>query len=154
MNCTEARAAMLEADLADLAPGAGSELAAHLDACAECRTAAARIVSAEHALALRLAAASPRMEQSLAVARAAAAARRRARIRRLGVSGTLAAAAVAAGLLLLPAGRGPSPSVPAPARATPAGFSVTASPGQSLIVLQPADSTILVVWFLSSRRSS
>jgi len=154
MNCAEARDAMLEAELADLSPGSGSELGRHLAECAGCRAAAARIAGAEAALAQRLAAARPRLDESAAIARAAAAGRRRARVRRVGASGTLAAAAALAALLLLPVHRGPGPEPPPVPPGAPAGFSVTASPGQGLVVLQPADSTIVVVWYLPSRRSS
>jgi len=154
MNCRDARRAMLEADLAELAPGGGSELATHLSACAACRTAAARIADAEAALARRIAAARPSLDEATALGRAAAAARRRARTRRFGVAGTLAAAAAAAALLLLPAGRGPGPSLSRVVSAARPGFSVTALPAQSLVVLQPADSNIVVVWYLTSRRSS
>ena len=153
MNCREARDLLLEADLADLAPGAGSELAAHLETCTACRRAAARIVGVEGALARRLTAVRPTLEESAAVARAVAAARRRATVRRIGF-GTLAAAAAAAGILLLPARQVSRPSLPAVGPAAPVGFSVTASPAQSLVVLQPADSNIVVVWYLTSRRSS
>jgi len=157
MDCGEARRRMLEADLAELEPSAATELGTHLAACAACRAAAHAIRAAERALADRLDAARPPGDDAEAVRLAAAAAtwrRRRATHRRFGAGFALAAAAVA-GLILLPRGR---PRSTAPLAATRAaalpGFSVTAAPGQQVMVLHPADPNIVVVWFFSSRRPS
>jgi hypothetical protein len=156
MDCTAARRRMLEADPADLAPGAGSELAAHLATCASCRVAAAAILTGERGLRDWLAASAPPGDTAAAVERAArqARARRRMRSRLTGAAGALAAAAVAAGLLLLPRAPTPPSASPAARAAGAPGFSVTAPPGRDLIVLHPADSTIVIVWFVPSRRSS
>ena len=153
MNCANARSLMLEADLAELASGTGTDLGAHLATCAACRGAADEIRGLESGLASWLAAASARTDTAGAIARAAATARRRARIRRAGAALSLAAAAVLAGLLVLPRGRpsGPPPLAP---RSTASGFSVVASPGREVMVMQPADPNIVVVWYLPHRRSS
>lgn len=155
MNCESARRLMLEADLSELTPQADSELGAHLMTCDACRGAAAEIRGIEAGLATWLAAATPRSDDASAVARAGSTARRRARARRIGAAVSLAAAAVLAGLLILPQRRnltGP-PIEPRPAVAA-GGFSVMASPGHDVMVLQPADSNIVVVWYLPYRRSS
>jgi hypothetical protein len=154
MTCADARRLMLEADLAELTPGAGSELGAHLAACAACRGAAAEIRGLEAGLAAWLGAARPHTDDASAIARAAATARRRASIRRAGATLSLAAAAVLAGLLVLPRGRQqPSFLAPRPAAAS-RGFSVVAPPGNDVLVLQSADPNIVVVWYLPYRRSS
>ena len=155
MNCTSARRLMLEAHLSDLTPQADSELGTHLRSCAACRGAAAEIRGLEAGLAAWLAAATPGTDDASAVARAGAAARRRARARRIGAALSLAAAAVLAGLLILPQRREPTgpPITPSPAVAA-GGFSVVAPPGQNVMVLQPADPNIVVVWYLPYRRSS
>ncbi len=154
MNCTSARRLMLVADPADLTPRTDTDLGAHLAACAACRGAAAEILSLESGLATWLAARAPREGAGPALARAAATARRRAMVRRAGGALSLAAAAVLAAILFLPS-RGRFPAPPAgPPPAARAGFSVTAPPGHDLVVLQPADPNIVVVWYLPSRRSS
>jgi hypothetical protein len=86
------------------------------------------------------------------VARAARVSRRRRVARRWAAAGLTAAAALT-GVLVLP--RAPSPSGRgAPSRSPAAVFSVTAAPGQQLMVLHPANPDIVVVWYLSSRRPS
>lgn len=150
MTCVEARRRMLEADPAELVPGSGTDLGAHLAECASCRAAAAEIVRLERGLAEWLAAQRPRLPDEAALARAAATARRRSRRRRLAGAGLLAAAAAA--LLLFRPARRIEPS-PSPARSA-SGFSVTAPPGRDLVVLQPADTNIVIVWYVTSRRSS
>jgi hypothetical protein len=155
VNCSSARRAMLEADLAELTPQADSELGIHLETCAACRGAAAEIRGLEAGLAAWLAAATPRTDAACAVARAAATARRRIRARRIGAVLSLAAAAVLAGLLIVPPRRDLTGPVAAPRRGmAAAGFSVAASPGRDVLVLQPADPNIVVVWYLPYRRSS
>ena len=154
MDCTAARRAMLEADPAELASGAGTELGRHLASCAACRVAAADILAAERGLEEWLAAARPRGDAAEAVARAAAAARRRTWVRRTGTAGSLLAAAAAAVLLLLP--HEPPPAAPALGAALPeAGrFSVTASPSRDVVVMHTSNPKIIVVWYLPSRRTS
>ena len=155
MNCASARSLMLEADLAELAPQAGSELGAHLRSCAACREAAADIRGLEAGLAAWLAAATPRGDDASALARAAATARRRVRTRRVVTAGSFAAAAVLAGLLILSPRREPTgPPVAPPFAEAARGFSVVAPPGHDVMVLQSADPNIVVVWYLPHRRSS
>jgi hypothetical protein len=154
MNCASARRLMLEADLAELAPQADSALGAHLRSCAACRGAAADIRGLEAGLAAWLRAATPRSDAATAIARAGATARRRARTRRAGAVVSLAAAAVLAGLLLLPHRRDLATPPLAPRPAVAGGFSVVAPPGRDVMVLQPADPNIVVVWYLPYRRSS
>jgi predicted anti-sigma-YlaC factor YlaD len=153
MNCANARRLMLEADLAELTPRADSELGAHLATCEACRGAAAEIRGLEAGLAAWLAAATPRTDDASAIARAAASARRRAGARRIGAVLSLAAAAALVGLLVLPRGRQLQvpPMAPRPAAAR---FSVVAAPGRDVMVMQPADPNIVVVWYLPYRRSS
>jgi len=155
MDCRGARRLLLEADLSELTPHADSDLGAHLRACASCRGAADEILGAEAGLAASLAAATPRGDDAVAVARAAALARRRAGRRRVGAAVSLAAAAVLAGLLVLPPRRNPTGVAPASLPDVAAGgFSVVAPPGRTVMVLQPANPNIVVVWYLSNRRSS
>lgn len=154
MNCASARRLMLEADLAELTPQADSELGAHLGSCVACRGAAAEIRGLEDGLAAWLAAATPRPDDASAVARAAATARRRARSRRIGAALSLAAAAVLAGLFILPPRRELTGPLTVPRTTAATGFSVVASPGHDVMILQPADPNIVVVWYLPNRRSS
>ena len=153
MDCTAARHAMLEADPADLAPGAGSDLARHLQGCPACRAQAAAILAAERALGEWLAAERPRAEAAEAVARAAAASRRRSRARRAGAAGSLLAAAAAVVALLLPH-RASAPLEPAAALPENGQFSVTAAPGTNLVVMHTSNPKIIVVWYLPIRRTS
>jgi predicted anti-sigma-YlaC factor YlaD len=154
MKCANARRLMREADLAELTPRADSELGAHLATCAACRGAAAEIRGLEAGLAAWLEAAAPRTDDASAIARAAASARRRAGARRIGATLSLAAAAVLAGLLVLPHGR-QLQAPPLALRPTVAArFSVVAAPGRDVMVMQPADPNIVVVWYLPYRRSS
>lgn len=50
MNCTEARSAMLECELADLAPEGTGTLARHMERCGDCRARADAIVARTGAL--------------------------------------------------------------------------------------------------------
>ncbi|MDB4892746.1 MAG: hypothetical protein JWL61_4601 [Gemmatimonadetes bacterium] len=56
MNCTEARSAMLECELADLAPQATGRLARHIGRCSDCRARADAIVARTGTLRTALAA--------------------------------------------------------------------------------------------------
>jgi predicted anti-sigma-YlaC factor YlaD len=154
VDCDRARALLLEADLADLLPGSGTELARHLGACAACRREADRILLAEHHLAAWLEEARPLGDADRAVARARAAARRRAVGRRVGTFGGLAVAAALVAVLLLPRRSAPPGPPVLPPLQPATGFSVTAPPGREVIVLHTANPKIVVVWFLPSRRSS
>lgn len=150
MNCEAARELLLTADPAELEGSTGSPLADHLLACPACRAAAERLLTAHLALRDVLGAgqsANPPDEVVQATIRSAE--RRRAAARRVGLGLPLAAAAVLAGLLVLRH----TPDFPMPpdtrnATAVPARFSVTAPPGRNVLVLQPPDtSNVIVVWF-------
>ncbi len=154
ITCAEARDRMLEADLDELAATAATELGAHLLACDACRAAAETIRTAERGLGERLAAARPRGDDAEAVARAVTIARRRRLVRRSAGGVALAAAAAVAALLLLPRGRIPTAPPPSAYPVAATGFSVAAAPGRDVMVVHPADSNIVVVWFFPSRRSS
>jgi predicted anti-sigma-YlaC factor YlaD len=153
MTCTEARERLIEADLDELEPSVASDLGAHLLACDDCRAMAETIRTAERGLADRRGAARPSGDDTVAALAAAATWRRRAR-RRLAGALVLAAAAVLAAVLLVPRGRTPPAQAVAAQPPVPAGVSVTAQPGQQLMVLHATDPNIVVVWFFSSRRSS
>ena len=152
MTCTEARELLLVADRTELAPDAATELGAHLRSCAPCRAAAAEIAALESGLAGWLAARQPSGDASAALARAATIARRRRHARRIGAAAGLAAAAIA--VLLQAPGAPPRSSAPPGGRveAVDRGFSVSAPPGRDLVVLQPADTNVVIVWYLPPRR--
>jgi len=153
MDCTDARRAMLEADLGELDTAADSELGCHLATCERCRAAARAILEAESRLGSWLEARTPRLDAGPALAKAASAARRRDTMRRSGAL-ALAAAAVLAGILLVPRRPEIPPSSGAPtAPAEPGHFSVTAPPGRDLVVLHTANPKIVVVWYLPTRRT-
>ena len=154
MNCTSARRLMLEADPADLTPRTDTDFGAHLATCAACRGAAAEILSLERGLATWLAAQAPRTDASVALAGAAATARRRRAVRRVGGTLALAAAAVLAVLVVSPNRRLAGPPLAWQPAEPAERFSVTAPPGRDLVVLQPANPDIVVVWYLPHRRSS
>ncbi len=155
IDCAQARRLLLEADLAELTPDAGTDLGQHLATCEGCRSAAEGIRAAEGALGEWLRARTPRGDAAGALARARTAAHRRSRLRRLGATASMLAVAALAGILLVPTRRlpGPAPRVlEAPSRSGT--FSVTAPAGRDVIVLHTADPRIVVVWYLPIRRTS
>lgn len=148
MTCETARELLLTADPADLEGSTGSPLADHLRTCPACRAAAEQLLTAQRVLRDVLGAGQS-TDAADEVVRAAfrSAEWRRATRVRLGLP--LAAAAVLAGLLVLRH----TPDLPLQpntrnATAVPARFSVTAPPGRNVLVLQPPDSSnVIVVWF-------
>lgn len=62
MTCAEAREAVLEADLSELAGTGNSNLARHLGACSRCRELAAEVLAGEQGLALELIRAVPELD--------------------------------------------------------------------------------------------
>lgn len=143
MNCTEARAALLEADLAELRGTGDTALALHLRGCAACRTAADRVARVEDAMAQRLAALAPRRE----VVRAPAPLHRRRRPWRWAVP--LAAAATILALIVTRPGQSP-PRGDAPVVSKPPGPSrvaVRAPAGRNVAVFETKDRDIVVIWF-------
>lgn len=150
MNCETARELLLTADPAELEGSTGSPLADHLRTCPACRAAAEQVLTAHRALRDVLGAGQA-ADAADEVVHAAirSAQRRRAAARRARLGLPLAAAAVLAGLLVLRH----TPDFPLRpdtpnATAVPARFSVTAPPGRNVLVLQPPDtSNVIVVWF-------
>ena len=148
MNCSEARARILEADLADLRGEIASDLSRHLDSCGRCRLAAQRILQEETNLGDMLAAVRPHISAEVASKRAQGEAhlRRRRRIW-YGLAPALAAAGFA-GILLV--GNG----VPTPG--TLAGSVLMAqqelppivetASGQQVAVFETDNPNIVVVW--------
>jgi hypothetical protein len=145
MTCTEARAAMLDADLDALRGAVGGPLASHLGACADCRAAADRIVRVEGAMGRQLGRLAPRR----GTGRAAGTVPRRRQPWRWAVP---LAAAAGIGALLLVVTRPPAPS---PVERRPAdaawrgagGVSVRAAAGRNVAVFQTDNPDIVVIWF-------
>ena len=142
MNCLEARAALLEADLEELRGTADTSLALHLRDCADCRAGAERILRVEDALGRRLAALAPRRS----IARAPATPRRR-RPWRWAVP-----LAAAAGIVALVVTRPPEPRPedhrpPDLATHEVGGVSVRAPAGRNVAVFQTDNPDIVVIWF-------
>lgn len=150
MNCETARELLLTADPPELEGSTGSPLADHLRTCPACRAAAEQLLTAQRALRDVLGAGqSTDAADEVVQAAIRSAERRRATARRVRLGLPLAAAAVLAGLLVLRH----TPDFPLQpntrnATAMPARFSVTAPPGRNVLVLQPPDtSNVIVVWF-------
>jgi len=148
MNCTEAHAPLLEADLADLRGETTSDLSEHLRSCGRCRAAAQRILEEEASLSDMLAAVRPRVSAEVASKRAQWEARLRRR-RRIwyGVAPAVAAAGFA-GILLVASGA-PTPRTPnaaiSRAQEELPPILETAS-GQQVTVFETANPNIVVVW--------
>ena len=136
MKCTEARDAMLVADVAELgAPGLMTPLAEHLAECDRCREMAASIVSQTLGLA------------SLTDARRRAG-RGSARARRIAMVASLPVAAAAMVAIALSAHRAGRAAAHRVAGAPPVAreVSVDVARGQQAAVLKTADSTVTVIW--------
>lgn len=144
-TCTEARAALLDADLDALRPGAPGLLGAHLASCAACRAAADRIVTGTAALAAARGGATGRAPASVVAAVVKGGRRLRARRRRIRVLAPLLAAASLAVFFVrdLPPGspdlRPPVPSAPVPPPIVEAG-------GQNVAVFATNRPDVTVVW--------
>lgn len=142
MTCTEVRVALLEADLDELRGTAGTPLALHVRACADCRVAAERVVRVEDAMGRRLAEFAPGHPVPAASARLG----RRHHPWRWAVS--LAAAATIVALIVRP-GQGPSPrdAPSASEQPGPGRVAVEAPPGRNVAVFETADPDIVIIWF-------
>lgn len=145
MTCPDARAALLDADLDALRPGAPGPFAAHLAACAACRAAADRILAGTGALA----AARTRTARTPAAAAAhtarTAGRRLRTRGRRLRVLVPLLAAASLALVVIrgLPFGSGAlRPPVATPPTLPP----LLEAGGQDVAVISTTRPDITIVW--------
>jgi predicted anti-sigma-YlaC factor YlaD len=143
MTCDQAREALLTADLDQLNANRPGSLAAHLETCAACRSAADRIAAITRALQAERA-----LPPSRPPARAASEARveagrlRRSRRARWGVVPLLAAAGLAAILILRD---GAPPGQPLPPRAMASPPLVESAPGR-VAVLTTDNPAIVVVW--------
>ncbi|HEU0015224.1 MAG TPA: hypothetical protein VFQ45_16150 [Longimicrobium sp.] len=146
MDCTTARARLLEAEPHDLRGRGDAELAAHLAGCAACRARAEAVLAgyAELDAALRTMA-SPRHPADVIPLRA-----RRARVRRWALPGagaSLAAAAVIALLLARPrAERQPETTADDIARAIFPRSPVAKAEGKSVAVMHTNDPGVTLVW--------
>jgi len=146
MTCDIARAALLEADPADLRRETDSALSGHLRECAACRTAADAILDAEGATAAWIAARAPRHAFAPARARGGRAARHGTWRWAAGI----AAAAGIAGVVLMTRPDRPPPAPPtartAPALDGRATVAVRAPAGRNVAVFETADPDIVVIW--------
>lgn len=147
MNCTDARAALLEADPVELRGEAETALSLHLQECAACRATADAILATEAAAGRWIEARGPRRgaAEAIGLGRAAAGRRRYKRLR------WLVPLAAAAGIVALittrpaqvPSGGGTAALQPP----RPSGVAIEAPAGQNVAVFETADSDIVVIWF-------
>jgi len=146
MTCAEARALLLEADLAELHPDRAGPLPAHLRTCAACRRAADHIVDVHRGLREARAVARPAAAQG-AVRRVLAEGhhRRRRRYRVRLVAAPLLAAAAVAAVLLVRSDQIPSVTVPAVAP-PPAPPPLVESASGRVAVITTRRPDITVVW--------
>jgi predicted anti-sigma-YlaC factor YlaD len=144
-TCSEARAALLDADLDALRPGAPGPLGAHLDTCAACRAAADRIVSGTAALAVARGCGTRRAPASVVATALERGRRLRSRQRRMRVVVPLLAAASLAVFFVsdLPLGSpGLRPPVPAPPTLPP----IVEAAGLNVAVFSTTRPDVTVVW--------
>lgn len=146
MNCTEARAALLEADPMELRGEAETAVSLHLRECAACRAAADAILATEAAAGRWIETRAPRRGAADVVARGRSAAQRRRRAR----WGWLVPLAAAAGIVtLIVTQPGPHPPggdvgvVPEPAAGR---IAVEAPAGRNVAVFETADPNIVIIW--------
>ena len=139
MTCSQARDALLEAELAELLGEGPSDLAAHVRTCPECAACAGAILGSTRALDGALAA----LTATAPLKRSAG----RPSLRRFLPLGLAAAAAIAALLLARRSSISPPPA-PRAAVSLPRGIEVDLSASKrDVAVFQTADSTITVVWY-------
>jgi len=145
ITCTEARAALLDADLDALRPGAPGPLSAHLATCAACRAAADRIVGGTAALAAAHGRGTGRTPASVVATALEHGRRLRSRQRRIRVLLPLLAAASLAVFFVsdLPLGSpGLRPPVPAPPALPP----IVEAGGLNVAVFSTTRPDVTVVW--------
>jgi predicted anti-sigma-YlaC factor YlaD len=148
ITCTDARNALLEADLAELRAGTATLLAEHLAACGDCRGLAERIVATTEALG-REQMRSPRRAGEAAAATAEAEADRIRRTRRRWLAAIPALAAAGIAVMLLARGTPDLPSAPsavAAAPAAPADLPLVTSAAHTVAVFKTGDPKIVVIW--------
>jgi anti-sigma factor RsiW len=146
IDCDAALARMMEAEPAELAGEADTELTAHLSACPRCALVAARLLEGQVELDRALSALSPRIGAEEALVRARGGRLRRSAWR---VALPLAAAAALAGILFLrptPFERLPRSDVPAVQRWEERPF-VEPQTNQSVLVFETRDRSAKVIWF-------
>jgi anti-sigma factor RsiW len=151
MTCTDARNALLEADLAELRAGTATSLSAHLAACGDCRRLAERIVATTGALGRERMRGPRRAGEEAATAAEEEADRiRRTRRRWLAAVPALAAAGIAVMLLARGTPRptsAPSAAAAAPAApAAPADLPLVTSAAHTVAVFKTGDPKIVVIW--------
>jgi predicted anti-sigma-YlaC factor YlaD len=145
VTCAEARAALLDADLDTLRPGAPGPLGAHLAACAACRAAADRILAGTGALA----AARTRTARTPAAAAAQAARTQGRRLRGRGRRLRVLVPVLAAASLALVFGRGlpfGSGALRPPVAPPPALPPLVEAGGQDVAVISTTRPDITIVW--------
>lgn len=151
LNCTQAREALLEADLARLEDGSGDTLAGHLGGCENCRSMARMILEGERGLGKAMETLVPAadLDELLERAKREPAGARGAIRRKLRWSARgavpLAAAAALAALFL---GREPVlPGDPVVPLATAPGLGLEVTEGRDVAVLATNNPDITVLWF-------
>lgn len=145
MTCTEARAALLAADLEELRGAADTPLALHLRGCTACRATAERIIRVEGAMGRRLGALAPQRDIARPPAMMPSP---RPGPWRWAVP--LAAAAGIVALLVVTRPPKPPPIEERPADVAvqeAGGVSVRAPAGRNVAVFQTDDPNIVVIWF-------
>lgn len=142
MNCTECRDRLMEADPAVLRGTDGSEVAAHLNACASCRAIAHMLLDEETRLQEALDTLAPGGVVDAAATAAARESRSRRRRRRWTA---LAPVAAAAGLVALLLGGGDDPPPPSDAF-RPASPPLVETSAQHVVVYQTSNPDIVVIW--------
>jgi predicted secreted Zn-dependent protease len=137
MNCAEARDELLVADVNDLRQTAGTPLAAHLEACADCRRLASIIVRGTAGLAVAV------------TSRRAPGIIRRP-FRRIALVSTISLTAAAAVLAIAiesrPPHRGVVATIPTTSLPVERQVSLDVSRGQRAAVLKTADPKVTVIW--------
>jgi predicted anti-sigma-YlaC factor YlaD len=145
MTCADARAALLDADLDALRPGAAGPLGQHLAGCAACRAAADRILAGTAALAAARARAPGRPSAAVAEAARVAGARLRVRRRRIRVLVPLLAAACLALFFVRHVPSGPGDGRP-PAAAPAALPPLVEGGAHTVAVIATTRPDVTVVW--------
>jgi hypothetical protein len=146
MSCTDARAALLEADPVELRGEAETAVSLHLRECAACRAAADAILATEAAAGRWIETRAPRRGVADALARGRSAGRRR---RWRWAAPVAAAAGIAALVFLTRPAAGPPSARPAGATAAasaPGGVAARAPAGRNVAVFATADPEIVVIW--------
>lgn len=149
MTCSEARVALLEADLAELRGETESGLAGHLRGCAACRAVAGAIVAAEAGAAEWITTRVPHRSTAAVMMAGRTAAARRPRWRGRWLVPLAAAAGLAALVLTWPDGpagrRGAGAATPPPSPASR--IAVEAPAGRSVAVFESTEPNVVIIWF-------